>query len=90
LELPDETPLSRMLARIGERDLKALFANRVASTTIINWRAGRRSMPQWAIDRLHDRWRQLESEARADLAQMKAGSGRKAGTRNIMAYNARR
>ena len=79
-----------MLTRIGERDLKALFANRVASTTIINWRAGRRAMPAWAIDRIRQRWHQLESEARADLASMKPGTGRKAGTRNIMAYNARR
>jgi hypothetical protein len=79
-----------MLDRIGEHDLKALFANRVASTTIINWRAGRRAMPAWAINLVRERWQQLELEARADLAQMKAGSGRKAGTRNIMAWNARR
>ena len=79
-----------MLDRIGERDLKALFANRVASTTISNWRAGRRAMPAWAIDRIRQRWHQLESEARADLAQMKTGPGKKAGTRNIMAWNARR
>lgn len=47
-------------------------------------------MPTWAIDRVRDRWRQLESDARDDLAQLQAGPGKKAGTRNIMAYNARR
>jgi hypothetical protein len=47
-------------------------------------------MPAWAIERVRDRWRQVESAAAADLAQTKAGPGRKAGTRNIMAYNAKR
>jgi hypothetical protein len=36
-------------------DLRALFQNRVSVETIRQWRSGRREMPQWAIDCLHDR-----------------------------------
>lgn len=76
------------LARI--EDPTAFFAGRVHRTTIANWKAGRHPVPQWAIDALRQRWQELDTIAHQKIARIKAGPGRKAGTRNIMAYLARR
>ena len=78
------------MRRLGHPNLTALFGHRANRTTIANWIAGRYAAPQWAIDRLTQEWQAVDAAMRADLAQTKAGPGRKAGTRNIMAYNARR
>ncbi len=88
--MPNETPFSRMLWRAHIADPVAFFSGRADRTTIANWKAGRRSIPLWVKDALRRRWRELENDSAADIDQMKTGPGKKAGTRNIMAYMARR
>jgi hypothetical protein len=77
-----------MLKRIGEHDLAALFADRADRTTILNWRAGRRNMPAWAIDRVRQRWLSIKQEGDADLGAMVPGPGLKAGARNLAIWRA--
>jgi len=79
-----------MLQRAHITDPVAFFGRRADRTTIAHWKAARRTVPEWARDALRSRWRALELEAARDLDALPAGPGKKAGTRNIMAYNARR
>lgn len=88
--MTDESPVSRTLARIGERDLVQLFDGRAAYTTILNWKAGRRNMPAWAIARLRQHWHSIDNAARADLDRIKPGPSQRAGAKNLAAYLARR
>lgn len=69
---------------------RMLFGNRVHKSTISNWIAGRYAPAQWAVDRVQQEILRQNAEAAAIAEAAKAGPGRKAGTRNIMAYNARR
>lgn len=87
--MTDETPVSRTLARIGKRDLVQLFDSRAAYTTILNWKAGRRNMPAWAITRLRQHWHAIDNAARADLDQIKQGPGQRASAINLARYRAR-
>ena len=83
-----ETPFSRVLERIGERDLVQLFDGRAARTTISNWKAGRRSMPRWAIERLRQHWQSIDNATREDLARIEPGLGKRAGAINLARYRA--
>src|SRR5216684_6338058 len=56
------------------RKLVALFDGRVTRATIANWRAGRRSIPQWAIDRID----QLTRERSRAVTAIKPGPGKSA------------
>jgi hypothetical protein len=85
-----ETRLSRILERIGEPDLRALFGHRAARSTIANWKAGRRALPPWAKEILRQRWRFIAAETARDIEQIKTGPGLKAGARNLAEYLARR
>jgi len=85
-----ETAFERTIRRLGETNLVALFGHRVARTTIANWRAGRRNVPPWAIDLLRNKIRAAHESELADLSQVKAGPGLRAGAKNLAAYLARR
>ena len=88
--MSEQTPFAMMLDLARVKDPVSFFDGRANRTTIANWKAGRHPAPQWAIDRLHQSWQELETIGRHTLQQIKTGPGRKAGTRNIMAYMARR
>lgn len=92
--MAEATPFARIVERIKPgatgRDIVELLDGKVQRTVALNWRSGRRTPPQWAIDRLRQRWHAIALAADADLAQMKTGPGKKAGTRNLLAYLARR
>ncbi len=89
----DATPFSQVVEILQPgatgRDLVELLDGRAQRTTALHWRSGRRGAPTWAIDLLRHKLRQRLELATAIGAQMKAGPGKKAGTRNIMAYMAR-
>ena len=73
--------------------MSELLDRRVTKHCALNWKAGRAPAPHWALQLLAAKIR-----AQADLRQAIAeeiertpmSPGRKAGTRNIMAWNARR
>jgi hypothetical protein len=92
LDLQAATPFARIVDRIKPgatgRDIVELLDGRVQRTVALNWRSGRRAPPQWAIDRLRQRWQAIEQAAAADLAQLRPGPGLKAGARNLAAWRA--
>jgi len=90
LDLSPQTPFAEMLELARVRDPVSFFDHRADRTTIANWKAGRHPPPAWAVDRLRLRWQELETHGRAILQRIPKGPGRKAGTRNIMAWRARR
>ena len=72
------------------RDIVELLDGRAERTLALHWKAGRWLPPAWAVDLLRAKLERRHELERAIASQAKAGPGRKAGTRNIMAYNARR
>jgi hypothetical protein len=73
--------------------IAALLNNKVDRTTVANWRAGRRSAPQWALRVLADHHRSLASKhaALADqLYAQKERPGLKAGALNLARWRARK
>jgi hypothetical protein len=87
---PPKTPFAEMLELVRVTDPVAFFQYRADRTTIANWKAGRAPAPQWAIERLRQHWNDLTTHGIRTLQSIRIGPGRKAGTKNIMAYNARR
>jgi len=76
-----------LLARDNRPEtLVSLFDGRASYHTIRDWRRGKNSAPQWAIDLLHAKI----SAPLARLAQQKAGPGRGAGYRNLGSWRAAR
>lgn len=89
LEKPFEMALHELWPDATGQDLVALFDGRVAVTTIANWRAGRRGIPPWAIDRLHQRIDERSAQAKRYLQHVVPGPGLKAGAINLARYRAR-
>lgn len=74
-------------------DIAAMLDHKATRFCVLNWKAGRANPPKWALELLAAKIRaQTEAPlAIADeLERLPERAGRKAGTRNIMAYNARR
>ena len=72
------------------KDLVELLDGKAERTLALHWKAGRANPPQWAIDLLCDKLARRHAAERSAALQMKTGPGRKAGTRNLLAYMARR
>jgi len=91
------TPFARAIETLKPgatgSDIAALLDHKVSRHCALNWKAGRHPPPAWALALLAQKVRAQASHRFAiahDLDQMKTGPGRKAETRNIMAYNAKR
>jgi len=69
---PAEQAIRWIAPNATGRELVTLFGRKVTRTAIINWRSGRRPMPQWAIDRI----KQLLDEQQRAIPKLKAGPGR--------------
>lgn len=89
LENHFELAIRALWPNASGQDLVALFDGRVAVTTIANWRAGRRGIPSWAIDRLHQRIDEHSAQAKQYLQRVQPGPGLKAGAINLARYRAR-
>jgi len=74
-------------------DIAAMLDHRVTRFCALNWKAGRANAPRWALHLLAAKARARAEPHLAiasELESLPERVGRKAGTRNIMAYNARR
>jgi hypothetical protein len=71
------------------RQLVTLFDNRAAHSTIVNWRAGRRNIPRWAIDLVRREWYARSAAIAYALDQIKERPGLKAGALNLAKWRAR-
>ena len=89
LEKPFELAIRALWPNATGQELVALFDGRAAVTTIANWRAGRRGIPAWAIDRLHQRIDERSAQAKRHLQHVAPGPGLKAGAINLARYRAR-
>ena len=69
---PAEQAIRWIAPNATGRELVTLFQNKVTRTTVIDWRSGRRPMPQWAIDRI----KQLLDEQQRAIPKLKAGPGK--------------
>lgn len=57
-------------------DYVAFFNDRVPYGTIAHWRAGRRPMPQWAVDIFRSRWHAYCAAIADTVEQLKPAPGR--------------
>lgn len=67
-----EQAIRRVAPNATGKELVALFGGKVGRTAIVDWRSGRRPMPQWAIDRLQQETKEI---ARV-VAKLSPGPGR--------------
>lgn len=77
----------------GGRTIAKLLDHRARRTAVLNWRAGRRGTPQWALDLLAAKLHARSTEHLAIVARAKQAPPRpslKAGAANIRAWHARR
>ena len=92
--MAEHTPFSALVEVLKPgatgKDLVELLDGKAERTAALHWKAGRFGPPAWAIDLLRDKLARRQECERAIAAKVEAGPGRKAGTRNIMAYNAKR
>lgn len=72
------------------RALADIFDGRASPERIMNWKAGRRGIPQWAADLLRDKLAQKHARELTIAAQIKTGPGKRAGAINLAEYLARR
>ena len=73
--------------------IAALLDNKAKRTTVLQWYAGRRHAEPWALHLLARKIRDRalsQLELAAELDQIKTRPGKQAGTRNLLAYLARR
>jgi hypothetical protein len=70
--------------------LVPLFDGKAGRTQIANWRAGIRTMPAWAVELLRAKIRTDNERRTQRAAQIKEGSDRHVGARNLAEYLARR
>ena len=74
-------------------DIAAMLDHKVTRFCALNWKAGRANPPAWALQILAAKLRAQTTKPLAIASELEAlpeRVGRKAGTRNIMAYNAKR
>jgi hypothetical protein len=93
-DLRSETDLERLLQHywpgiIGQQ-LVELFDNRIDRTTVANWRAGRRRMPQWAIVRLEQQIRDFERYGHELISKLAPGPTRRANAVYLKRWQATR
>jgi hypothetical protein len=70
-----------------------LLEHRAKRTTVLQWKAGRRQAPQWAMDMLTDKIQARADALHAEAARIRKVPeriGLKAGARNLAAYLAKR
>ena len=87
-----ETPLERVLQHywpsvVGQQ-LVDLFDGRIDRTTVANWRAGRRRMPQWAILHLEQQIREFERYGHELISKLTPGPTRRANAIHLKRWHA--
>lgn len=73
----------------GGRAIAKLLDGRATRHAALNWKAGRRSTPQWAIDCLRQKLHDKHASESAAIERLTAGPGKRAGAANLAAYRAR-
>jgi hypothetical protein len=71
-DTPIDQALRWLVPNADGKQLVALFDGRASRPVIANWRAGKRSAPQWAIDRINQRLKERQEKA----AKIQPGPGR--------------
>lgn len=82
--------IDQLYPHASGRQLISLFEGKVAHSTIVNWRAGRRGIPRWAIDRVRVELRQRFEPLDHALEHAKERLGLKAGALNLAKWKARK